>query len=127
MEGRVVVIVSLTVYKNKQGIFAARFQDLGLTSYGYTISTAVGSVKRLFNTFIKSYRKNGRLADRLNELGVDWHWVKTYDRPYEDTDVTPPVEENHEAWQPVDAPAVSLSVPVVPNVPVVPKLYPVAA
>ena len=108
MEGRVVVLVSLSVGQyNETGIFAARIEALGLTSYGYSIPAAQASVKRLFNTFINSYRQTGRLEQRLNQLGVKWHWAEDYTEPYEDTDNLPAVEEADEGWQPIVTQAAS--------------------
>ena len=104
MEGRVVVVVSLDVSQHdERGIFAARFRELGLTSYGYSIPVAEESLKRLFNTFVKSHREMGRLEERLNELGVDWHWETDYSEAYEDTDAAPAVEEEFEGWRPIAA------------------------
>lgn len=87
MEGKVVVVSPLTVLEHKEtGIFAASFLELGLTSYGYTASDAEQSAKRLFNTFIHTYRQEGRLAGRLDQLQVKWWWESDYTKPYEDTD-----------------------------------------
>lgn len=87
MEGRVVVVMPLELRRHRKlAIFAARFPELGLTSYAYAITVAEGSVKHLFNTFIKYYRGVGRLTERLNESGVEWYWEEEYWGICEDTD-----------------------------------------
>ena len=87
MEGRVVVVLPLDLRRHRNlPIFAARFPEFGLTSYAYSITVAEGSVKHLFNTFIRYYRGVGRLTERLNESGVEWYWEEEYRRPCEDTD-----------------------------------------
>ena len=105
MEGRVVVIVSLAVFQHdERGIFAARFRELGLTSYGYSIPAAEESLKRLFNTFVRSHREMGRLEERLNEMDVEWHWEEEYSDPYEDTsDTVPALEEDLDGWRSIAA------------------------
>ena len=75
-------------------------------SLGFAVETHSDS-ERLFNTFINSYRQTGRLEQRLNQLGVKWHWAEDYTEPYEDTDNLPAVEEADEGWQPIVTQAAS--------------------
>ena len=88
-ERQVVVNIRCTIQTHKDdGVFAARFPQLGLSAFGNTEEEAIESSKRLFNRFINTYRSAGRLDEVLNLAGVEWHWREEYpeDRPaFEDT------------------------------------------
>ena len=74
-----VVICKVTMaYNEKAQLHAARFAELGLTSFGDTPQQAVQRLKKLFKTFIHTQRELGVLEQRLNELEVEWYWHDEY-------------------------------------------------
>ena len=89
-ERQVVVNVRYVTQQHKDdGVFAARFPQLGLSAFGGTEEEAIENSKRLFNRFINTYRSVGKLEEVLNSADVEWHWRDEYpaDRPeFEDTD-----------------------------------------
>ena len=88
-EGKVVVTSSVTTRRSQGGLFAASFEEMGLTGFGDTADEARESLKLVFRTFIRSCRERGVLAENLNRLGVRWEWEadRSADGPeYEDTD-----------------------------------------
>ena len=88
-ERQVVVNVRCVIQQHKDdGVFAARFPQLGLSAFGETEDEAIVSSKRLFNRFINTYRSVGKLEEVLNSANVEWYWLDEYpgDRPaFEDT------------------------------------------
>ena len=94
---RLVVVISplSLAHSEAEGIYAARFGELGLTSFGKTPEDAITKVKRMFNAFIHSCREFGLLESTLDRLGVQWHWADEYpdDGPeYENTNETAPAD-----------------------------------
>ena len=89
-ERQVVVNVRCVTQQHKDdGVFAARFPQLGLSAFGETEEEAIENSKRLFNRFINTYRSVGKLHEVLDSAEVEWHWRDEYpsDRPaFEDTD-----------------------------------------
>ena len=74
-----VVISPVTMAYNEKGqLHAARFAELGLTSFGDTPGQALQRLKQLFKTFIHAQRKLGVLEQTLNDLGVEWYWEDEY-------------------------------------------------
>jgi hypothetical protein len=93
MDRKVVVITKLEFLQHpEREVSAVRFRPLGLTAYGRTDGQALASFKQLFNKFVRSYRENGQLKDRLEQFGVEWYWLDEYPdgKPrYEDTSAPP--------------------------------------
>ncbi len=76
---RVIVLLEPTYYRNQDDDrFAARFPQLGLTSFGKTREEAMESLKRLFVTFVRVRRNNGTLEDFLTSAGVEWYPESKY-------------------------------------------------
>ena len=72
----IAVLTPMTLYNHKSGkIVAARLEELGLTAYGHTREEAITACENLFDKFTLAYKNRGSLIDRLNEVGVAWHWV----------------------------------------------------
>jgi hypothetical protein len=89
---KVVITTPLRLYYNPNdgSVWAARFEELGLTAYGSSEHEATVIVKKMLNRFVNAYRNSGQLESRLNQVGVRWHWAKDYptDAPqYEDTNM----------------------------------------
>ncbi len=79
LEPRVVVFVTPTYETHRtRGLVAARFLQLGLTTYGQSRPEALEALKELFTIFIEDLRKYGRLEDHLNAIGVRWVWESDY-------------------------------------------------
>ena len=92
-EGRVIVTSSVTTLKSKDGLYAASFEEMGLTGFGDTAEEASESLKMVFRTFIRTCREQGVLEQNLKRLGVKWEWEagRSADGPnYEDTDAIGP-------------------------------------
>ena len=71
---RVIVLLEPSFFRHEEsGRFAARFSELGLTSFGETREESLDSLKRLFVTFVKVRRENGTLENFLNATGVEWY------------------------------------------------------
>ena len=85
----VVVLENANLLRHGElGLFAARFEKLGLTAYGHTESEAVLELKKLFNKFVRVYREAGQIETRLEQAGVEWYWADEYPSdmpPFEDT------------------------------------------
>ena len=85
----VVVISPVTMRHNEaDGVFAARFAEMGLTAFGDSPGAAVEALKRVFRTYIHACREHSVLEKNLTRLGVQWYWKDEYpdDAPeYEDT------------------------------------------
>ena len=98
----VVVLEKASVLSHSESnLFAARFENLGLTAYGQTESEAVLELKKLFNKFVRTYREAGQLECRLDQTGVEWYWADEYPAdkpPFEDTNAT-----LRKSWQVVSA------------------------
>ncbi len=93
----VVVDCDLTMaYNERAGLYAARFRNLGLTSFGSTQAQAVARLKKQFNIFIHTHRDMGVLEKTLNDLGATWYWADQYPEsapPYENTNLIPSKDE----------------------------------
>lgn len=79
-DDRLAVVISplTTAYNEEERLHAARFAEMGLTSFGDNPEQAVRRLKKLFNTFINSHRSLGVLEETLNRLGVKWYWADEY-------------------------------------------------
>ena len=102
---RLAVVISpvTTAYNEEARLHVARFDELGLTSFGDNHDQAVQRLKKLFNTFIHAHRELGVLGETLNQLGVTWHWADEYpeDSPdYEDTNDPSSHEDNPKRVEP---------------------------
>ena len=93
----VVVVCDLTMaYNERAELHAARFKNLGLTSFGTTQERAVMRLKKQFNVFIHTHRNKGVLEKTLNDLGATWYWADQYPEgapAYENTNNSPSKEE----------------------------------
>ena len=99
----VVVMANLSLVRHRdEDIVIARFEDLGLSAWGHSESQAVVFLKRLFHKFVHVTRRDGRLEERLNSLGVQWYWADQYpaDLPrFEDTNALfGSGSEERDAW-----------------------------
>lgn len=93
-ENRLAVVISpVTLAHNEtEGLFAARFAEMGLTSFGESPEDAVARLKTLFKDFIHACREEGVLAQTLDRLGVRWYWGDEYPETapaYENTNEMP--------------------------------------
>lgn len=76
---RVIVLLEPSYFRHDEsGRFAARFLQLGLTSFGNTHEEALESLKRLFVTFVRVRRENGTLEGFLNAADVEWYPESKY-------------------------------------------------
>ena len=76
---RVIVLLEPSFYRDQEnGRFAARFLQLGLTSFGETREEALESLKRLFVTFVRVRRENGTLEKFLDATEVEWYPESRY-------------------------------------------------
>lgn len=95
-EGKVVVVSPVTMRHNEAtGMFAASFDEMGLTGFGDTPDEARTALKTVFRNHIRVCREHGLLEKSLNRLKVRWHWESEYpeDGPgYEDMD-PPPLQQ----------------------------------
>lgn len=77
-QGKVVVLVTPEISRHQNGdLFAARFPELGLTAYGRTEEQAWEDLKVMYRAFIGELRRKGVLEERLNQVGVKWHWAES--------------------------------------------------
>lgn len=77
--GRVIVLLEPSFFEHQENDrFAARFPQLGLTSFGTTRDEALESLKRLFVTFVRVRRENGTLEEFLNAADVEWYPESEY-------------------------------------------------
>ena len=89
METEPTVVVVLKPAFERYGrhaLWAARFQDMGLTAYGVTKEQAFDNLKHMFNLRIQALRRRGLVADELKRLDVKWAWESEYPEdwtPYE--------------------------------------------
>ena len=75
----VVVLTPMSVlHHTEREIVAARLEALGLTAYGRNETEAIRACKELFNKFIHAYRARGKIAERLDHVGVEWYWEDEY-------------------------------------------------
>ena len=76
----VVVTTNLSIQRRSDGkMFAAHLDGLGLTAYGYTAEDARESVVQSFKQWVGLHRDEGILERRLNQLGVLWQWLDSYE------------------------------------------------
>lgn len=76
---RVIVLLEPSFFEHQENDrFAARFPQLGLTSFGKTRDEALESLKRLFVTFVRVRRENGTLEKFLDAAGVEWYRESEY-------------------------------------------------
>ena len=92
MSDRIVVVLTpMSFYRHRsRDVFAARFNALGLTAYGYSKDESAAACKKLFNKFIHGHRERGTLVDILNRCDVEWYWEDEYpaDKPdYDNTNL----------------------------------------
>ena len=103
-EDKVVVVLQPTLLRHRtEGIYAARFTELGLTAYGETEHEAMRILKETFRNFVRLYRADGQLHQRLDQAGVQWYKLQDFDGEYED--VTQVKEDkapiSEAAWMPL--------------------------
>lgn len=78
-EGQVVVTVRYRIFEDEEdNAFVCHFVGLGLIARRPTEEEAVARCKQLFTKFVKAYRSAGQLKMRLNQAGVQWHWLEKY-------------------------------------------------
>ena len=78
-ESKVVVTVRYRIHEDEEdNSFVCHFAGLGLIARGSTEEEAVARCKRLYTKFVTAYRSAGQLAMRLDQAGVQWHWLEDY-------------------------------------------------
>jgi hypothetical protein len=82
----VVVLKPMFERYGKHALWAARFQDMGLTAYGMTQEQALDNLKHMFHLRIQALRRRGLVAAELSRLKARWSWERDYPEdwiPYE--------------------------------------------
>ena len=70
----VLMIVPGCYYHEEEEIYAARFEPLGVTSYGNSLDEALTKVKVMLEEKALAHYRHGSLESWLNESGVEWEW-----------------------------------------------------
>ena len=70
--GTVVVAVKPQFGETATGVVVGRYEELGLYAHGATQAEVVAHLEELFRRFIRHYRAQDRLTEKLNASGLDW-------------------------------------------------------
>lgn len=70
----VLMIVPQCYYHEEEEIYAARFEPLGVTSYGNSLREALAKVEVMLEEKVLAHYRHGSLEDWLDESGIEWEW-----------------------------------------------------
>lgn len=70
----VLMMVPRCYYHEEEEIYAARFEPLGVTSYGNSMDEALTKVEVMLEEKVLAHHRHGSLEGWLNESGVEWEW-----------------------------------------------------